>query len=80
MERYLITQTLLSSWAYVFNCRDECAEDAMADFLRTLNREKTEATEAMLDGIAFENEVYSPHSPFCFFHLAVSSLFSPSCR
>ena len=62
MERYLITQTLLSSWAYVFNCRDECAEDAMADFLRTLNREKTEATEAMLDGIAFENEVYKAAS------------------
>lgn len=62
MERYLITQTLLSSWAYVFNCRDECAEDAMADFLRTLNREKTEPTEAMLDGIAFENEVYKAAS------------------
>ena len=62
MERYLITQTLLSSWAYVFNCRDECAEDAMADFLRTWNREKTEATEAMLDGIAFENEVYKAAS------------------
>ena len=62
MEKYLITQTLLSSWAYVFNCRDECVEDAMADFLRTLNREKTEATEAMLDGIAFENEVYKAAS------------------
>lgn len=62
MERYLITQTLLSSWAYVFNCRDECVEDAMADFLRTLNREKAEATEAMLDGIAFENEVYKAAS------------------
>lgn len=58
MERYLITQSLLSSWAYIFNCWEGCEEDAIADFIRTLNREESEPTEAMLDGIAFEDEVY----------------------
>jgi hypothetical protein len=58
MERYLITQTLLSSWAYVFGCRDGCEDDALEDFKRTLNREPVEPTDAMRDGIEFENEVY----------------------
>ncbi len=59
MERYLITQTLLSSWAYVFNCWEGTEEDAMADFVRTLKREPSEQTEAMKEGIEFENEVYA---------------------
>ena len=58
MARFLMTQTLLSSWAYMFNCYDGCEDDAKADFLRTLNREKVEPTKAMQDGIAFEREVY----------------------
>lgn len=62
MERYLITQSLLSSWAYIFNCRDGQEEDAIAEFMRSLNREKTEPTEAILDGIAFEKEVYKEAS------------------
>lgn len=62
MDRYLITQSLLSSWAYIFNCRDGYEDDALADFMRTLNREESEPTEAMLDGIAFENEVYKEAS------------------
>lgn len=62
MERYLITQTLLSSWAYVFNCWEGTEEDAMSDFLRTLKREPTEPTDAMLEGIEFENEVYAAAS------------------
>ncbi len=62
MDRYLITQSLLSSWAYVFNCWDGYEEDAMADFIRTLNREESVPTDAMLDGIAFENEVYKEAS------------------
>lgn len=59
MERYLITQSLLSSWAYIFTCWDGYEEDAKAEFVRTLNREESEPTDAMLDGIAFENLVYS---------------------
>lgn len=59
MERYLITQSLLSAWAYVFDCFEGGEEDAMADFLATLNREKREPTDAMRNGIAFENAVYA---------------------
>lgn len=45
-----VTQTLLSSFLWVFK-KDEGYED----FLRTLHREKTPPTKAMLDGIRFEN-------------------------
>lgn len=58
-ERYLITQSLLSSYAYQFDCRDECAEDARESFLSTLRREPSETTEAMQNGIDFENAVYA---------------------
>ena len=58
-ERYLITQSLLSSYAYQFECREGCAEDARESFLKTLRREKDEPTEAMQNGIEFENLVYS---------------------
>lgn len=49
-----ITQSLLSSWLWVFK-----KEDGWEDFLLTLNREKTPPTEAMLDGIRFENVLNS---------------------
>lgn len=58
MARYLVTQTLLSSWAYVYNCWDGLEDDAMADFMRILNREPVAPTDAMREGIDFENEVY----------------------
>lgn len=58
MDRYLITHSLLSSWSYVFSCWEDGKEAAYEDFLRTLNRIPTEPTEAMLDGRAFEDEVY----------------------
>ena len=66
--RYLLTQTLISSWLYQFNCGDEQEEEARADFLRTLRKEPKETTEAMQNGIDFENEVYKsghgvPRSP-----------------
>ena len=70
MARYLITQSLLSSWSYVHNCWDGCEEDAMASFLSTLRREPDEVTEDMQNGIEFENAVYAeasgqlrPHHP-----------------
>lgn len=56
---YLMTHSLLSAWQYIWkNTKDE-ADDAnpMEDFLRVLNREPTEATEAMQNGIYFENLV-----------------------
>lgn len=62
MARYLITQSLLSAWNYVHSCYEGCEEDAMAAFLSTLRREETEQTEAMLNGIEFENAVYAEAS------------------
>lgn len=45
-----ITQSLLSAWQYGFK-----SDEGYEDFLRTLNREKKQPTQAMLDGIRFEN-------------------------
>ena len=45
-----VTKSLLDSWLYSYK-----KEDGYADFLRTLNREKTPPTQAMLDGTAYEN-------------------------
>lgn len=45
-----ITQSLLSAWEYSFK-----ADDGYEDFLRTLNREKKQPTQQMLDGVRFEN-------------------------
>lgn len=57
--RYLITQTLLGSYQYLFNVDPEYFEGAFADFEATLRRERREPTEAMLNGINFENLVYA---------------------
>lgn len=59
MARYLITQSLISSWAYMFDCYDGGEEDAQAEFMRVLQREPGEQTQAMRNGIEFENEVYA---------------------
>lgn len=45
-----ITQTLLSAYEWAFK-----KDDGYEDFLRTLNREKSPPTKAMLDGIRYEN-------------------------
>lgn len=58
MPRFLITQSLLSAWGYMFDCFEGYEDEARESFVRTLNREKDEPTEAMLNGIEFENEVY----------------------
>lgn len=55
---YLITQTLLSAWNYAHDCHISCSAEAYKDFLDTLNRVRKEPSEAMRNGIAFENEVY----------------------
>lgn len=61
MSRYLMTHSLLSSWLY--SMRDNPYEDmtterdSYAEFLTTLRREKTPPTDAMKDGIAFEDLV-----------------------
>lgn len=55
--RYLLTQSLLASWLYMYDCADGQEENAEAEFLKTLRREPTETTEAMQNGIDFENAV-----------------------
>lgn len=59
MEKYLITQSLLSAWQYVFNCYEACEDDARKEFLNTLHREKKPTTPEMQNGIDFEDLVYT---------------------
>lgn len=59
MARYLITQSLLSSWNYTFDCFEGYEDEAREEFMQTLRREKGEQSEAMLKGIVFENLCYS---------------------
>jgi hypothetical protein len=58
MERFHMTKSLLESWQYVYDCWEGGEEKAQEDFLRTLNREGVEETEAMLNGQAFEDRVH----------------------
>ena len=53
-----MTKTLLESWQYTFDCWEGGEEQAREDFLRTLNRQPLEPTEAMLNGHTFEDRVY----------------------
>lgn len=56
--RLLITHSLLSSWSYMFSCYEGQEDNALEEFVQTLHRIPTVQTEAMLNGIEFENEVY----------------------
>lgn len=58
MTRYLMTQSLLSAWGYVYSCHEESKEATLEDFIRTLRRERGEPGAAMLNGREFEDEVY----------------------
>lgn len=57
MSRYLLTQSLLSSWLYIYNAFDSYEDQAHDDFIATLNRVDKPPTEAMTAGIEFENLV-----------------------
>lgn len=57
-ERYLITPSLLNSWAYIWNCDESASEKALQDFLKTLNREPIEDNIYMKQGREFEDECY----------------------
>lgn len=65
MAEYLITQSLLSAWGYMFDCFEGQEENAKEEFINALNRERKEPNEAMQNGINFENEVYkaAAHQP-----------------
>lgn len=49
-SRFLITQSLLSAWLYTYK-----SDTGYEDFLKTLLRERTPPTKAMLEGQRFEN-------------------------
>lgn len=62
MDRYMITHSLLSSWLYSMKDNpyediETAPEDPLADFMKVLRREHTEPTDAMLNGIMFEDLV-----------------------
>lgn len=57
-SRLLITQSLLSSWGYMFSCWEGQEDKALEEFLQTLRRERRTPNEAMQNGIDFEREVY----------------------
>ena len=50
-NKFHLTQSLLSAWQYCYSD----SEDSYERFLKTLNRQKEPPTEAMLNGIEFEN-------------------------
>ena len=61
MGRYLMTHSLLASWLYTMKenpYEDMTTErDPMGEFMQTLRREPTPNTEAMQNGIKFEDMV-----------------------
>lgn len=60
-ERYLMTHSLLYSWLYAMKSNPyedaTTTRDSFAEFLQVLRREPTQTTEAMLNGIEFEDLV-----------------------
>lgn len=58
MERYLMTHSLLSSWLYAMKSSIyESERDPYEEFLKVLRREPTETTDAMRNGLEFEDMV-----------------------
>jgi len=57
MTRYLLTPSLLNSYAYYIQDEWKSPADSRADFLKTLSREKFEPNEAMQKGIDFEDAI-----------------------
>lgn len=61
MPAYLLTHSLLSSWLYSLKENPygdlETDKDSREEFLKVLRREPTETTEAMQNGVDFENLV-----------------------
>lgn len=60
---YHMTQSLLSAWQYQYDAYD--AEAGRRSFLAALNREPQEKTEAMQEGIDFENSIYAAIEKNC---------------
>lgn len=56
---YEITKSLIEEWSYAYSCYESVAGDAYRKFLATLRREEEPPTEEMLNGTAFEDDVYA---------------------
>lgn len=54
---YWMTQSLLSAWTHYLDIDEERSKVAWDSFVSTLRREKKEPTQAMQDGIKFEDMV-----------------------
>ena len=72
-----LTQSLLSAWEWSFK-----REDGYDDFLAALSREKKQPTQAMLDGIRFENCLNSVLNgePLCLDHEWYAPLVEMACE
>jgi hypothetical protein len=57
MSKYLITPSLLNSFAYYIQDEWKSPAESRADFLKTLSRKKFEPNEAMQKGIDFEDDI-----------------------
>lgn len=53
-NKFHLSQSLISSWLHSYDSAENYQQ-----FIKALNREKTPPTEAMLNGVAFENAVNS---------------------
>lgn len=56
--RYLLTQSLLNSWLYQYQCTSGYEEQARKSFLNVLNRKWSSTTAAQQRGMDFESMVY----------------------
>ena len=59
MSRYEITKSLIEAWNYAYSCYESVAGEAYQAFLATLRREPQEPSEYVLNGVAFEDDVYA---------------------
>jgi len=59
MSRYLLTQSLLGSWLYIYNAEEKYVDSAYNDFIDTLNRKDKPTNAYMWAGIKFEDAVNS---------------------
>jgi hypothetical protein len=57
VSKYLITPSLLNSYAYYIQDEWKSPADSRADFLKTLSRERFEPNQAMQKGIDFEDDI-----------------------
>lgn len=58
MKKLYLTPTLLNSWQYYINSKDDQEDKAKEDFFNCLNKIKTDPTPKMLRGCRFERDVW----------------------